>query len=375
MTQESWFLEGFFGGRAILSRLPINHFPFQVGRQEGLGFTVPSGSVSRIHAEILDDGQGGLVLRDNDSTNGTFINRNQLKGQEPLRHGDVLHFADFEVRVIREEFQDSNKNTDTSMTVVGMQKLSENMPTGVRELQELLDQKLVIPAYQPIVECGSNSIHAYELLGRGTHPTLSNSPGPLFHIAESIPGLALQLSELFRDEGVKLASTFNTDARFFVNIHPDEMHDYNRMLKQMTDLRTQFPSLNLVLEIHEQAASNLEDMKMLRGELDKLEVELAYDDFGAGQARLMELIEAPAHYLKFDIAMVREIDKAPEAQQDMVRMLVLLAKKMGIKTLAEGLDRREEVVRCKELGFDYIQGFYYGRPKEGDLQTEIAADA
>jgi len=253
------------------------------------------------------------------------------------------------------------------MTVVGMAALSSKMPAGVRELQELLEKKMIVAAFQPIIETGSEVIHAYEVLGRGTHPSLSRSPGPLFHIAESLSGLATHLSQLFRDVGISTAATFDTKAKFFLNIHPDELNDLNLLLRQMEGFRNSYPDLALVLEIHEKAASNLDDMKKIRHELDKMNVQLAYDDFGAGQARLMELIEAPAHYLKFDIGLVREIDKAPDAKKDMVQMLVSMAKKIGISTLAEGLERAEEIKVCREMGFDYIQGYYYGKPKEGSL--------
>lgn len=367
MTQlENWYLEGYFSGQAILSRLPLNQFPFQIGRQAGIGFTVPSGSVSRIHAEITREGDR-ILLRDNNSTNGTFINKKQLKGQAELQHGDVIHFADFEVRIIREAVKKSNEPTQSSMTVVGMAALSEKMPSGVRELQELLEKKMIIPAFQPIVDSKSEAVHAYEILGRGTHPTLSRSPGPLFHIAESFSGLATNLSQLFRDAGITTAATFDTQAKFFVNIHPEELHDIQELLRQIESLRKQFPNLPLVLEIHEKAASKLDDMKLLRQELEQMHIELAYDDFGAGQARFMELVEAPAHYLKFDIHLVRDIDTAPTAKQDMVQMLVSMAKKMNILTLAEGIERNEAVQICRQMGFDYIQGYYYGKPKEGAL--------
>lgn len=365
MFQDNWYLEGYFNA-GMLSRLPVNNFPFQIGRQSGIGFTVPSGSVSRIHAEILKEGER-LVLRDNNSTNGTFVNRNKLQGQVELQHGDVMHFADFEVRLIKESVREPHEKTNGSMTVVGMSALSDKMPTGVRELQELLEKKMITAAFQPIIHTGTEVIHAYEVLGRGTHPSLSRSPGPLFHIAESLSGLALNLSQLFRDVGISTAATFDTAAKFFVNIHPDELNDINILLRQMETLRKNHPHLALVLEIHEKAASNLDDMKKIRAELDQMNIELAYDDFGAGQARLMELVEAPAHYLKFDINLVREIDKAPEAKRDMVQMLVAMAKKMGISTLAEGIEREEEVIVCRAMGFDYIQGYYYGKPKEGAL--------
>jgi EAL domain-containing protein (putative c-di-GMP-specific phosphodiesterase class I) len=365
MLQDHWFFEGYFSGQ-MLSRIPVNQFPFQIGRQTGIGFTVPSGSASRIHAEITQD-NGKLVLRDNNSTNGTFVNRKRIQGSIELQHGDVLHFADFEVRLIKEAMHKPTGRTNSAMTMVGMSALSNKLPAGVRELQELLEKKMIVAAYQPIIFCNTDAIHAYEVLGRGMHPSLSRSPGPLFHIAESLSGLAVQLSQIFRDVGVATAATFNNDAKFFLNIHPDELNNVKELLSQMERLRTEYPAMNLVLEIHEKAVSEMDVMIKIRRELDAMNIQLAYDDFGAGQARLMELVEAPAHYLKFDINLVRDIDKAPAAKVDMVQMLVSMAKKMNIETLAEGLERIEEVAICKQLGFDYIQGYYYGKPKEGAL--------
>jgi EAL domain-containing protein (putative c-di-GMP-specific phosphodiesterase class I) len=366
MLEDNWYLEGYYSGDAALGRLSINHFPFQIGRQKGIGFIVPSKGVSRIHAEItLEDEQ--LLLRDMGSTNGTFVNRKRIDGQTELQHGDILHFADFEVRLIREAIAKSSEPTMGHATIVGMPGLSTKMPAGVRELQQLLDAKMVIPAYQPIIECVTESIHAYEILGRGTHGALSRNPGPLFHIAESVNGLAMHLSRLFRDTGVATAATFDTNAKFFMNIHPEELKYVRLLLLDIEKFRKQHPQLSLVLEIHEKAITNVADMKKIGRELENMGVQLAYDDFGAGQARFIELIEAPPDYLKFDISLVRKIDSAPEAKRNMVKMLVSMSKDMGINTLAEGLDRVEEVQICRDMGFDYIQGFYYGKPKDSAL--------
>jgi EAL domain-containing protein (putative c-di-GMP-specific phosphodiesterase class I) len=135
----------------------------------------------------------------------------------------------------------------------------------------------------------------------------------------------------------------------------------------MERIRREFPTIALVLEIHEKAAPSLADMKKICRELEFLNIKLAYDDFGAGQARLVELVEAPAHYLKFDISLVHNIDKAELAKRNMVQSLVSLSKNMGIMTLAEGLETRAEVMTCREMGFDLIQGYYYGEPTIGSL--------
>ena len=376
MNQASWYLEGYFGRQTVVSRLAIIQFPFMIGREGGVDLIVPSDRVSKVHAAIdeqTDDGET-LVLRDLNSTNGTFINHQKLTGETTIEHGDVIHFADFEVRLIRESADNVARNESLDKTTAGLDQLSRKLPLGIRELQELLKNKTVVPAFQPIVCSNTESIHAYEVLGRGTHSSLAKNPVPLFRIAESVEGLANALSVVFRDAGLARAATFDTAAKFFINLHPDELKDIPALVRQMEETRKHYPGLALVLEVHEQSAPDLHCIILLRKELDRLDIELAYDDFGAGQARLLELVEAPAQYLKFDVKMVNNIHRAPEARRDMIEMLVTLAKKMGMQTIAEGIENIEDVQVCKALGFDYIQGFYYAPPTEDGIQTDIESN-
>ncbi|AQA18561.1 hypothetical protein BST95_10280 [Halioglobus japonicus] len=135
----------------------------------------------------------------------------------------------------------------------------------------------------------------------------------------------------------------------------------------LTCSRSAYPNLEIVLEIHERAVSDIDRMKHLQVELHRLGIGLAYDDFGAGQARLMELIEAPADYLKFDMNLIRKIDQAEPKRFEMVSMFVDIAKKVGSKTIAEGVETAGEAEACQSMGFDFIQGYYYGQPTQGAL--------
>ena len=88
---------------------------------------------------------------------------------------------------------------------------------------------------------------------------------------------------------------------------------------------------------------------------------LAFDDFGAGQARLCELAEVRPDYLKFDREMIRDIHISPQRQQ-MLAHLVQLVIELGVTPLAEGIETAEEGETCRQMGFRLAQGFYYGRP-------------
>ncbi len=353
-----WFLEGFLGPRQSLQRIRVDQFPFRLGRQEGLSLMVEYPGISRVHAEIVE-AQGQLTIRDLGSTNGTFVNRVRVEGTQSLNHGDIVHLADLEFRLLA-EYRDSDLNM--KMTRQGIAELPENMPTGSRELQELLVRGNVTAALQPIV--GGNAGHpvfAYEVLGRGTHPGLSANPGDLFRIAESL-NQEVRLSEMMRRVGLRKAHQFDPRARYFTNIHPMEMDDTERLLDSLSGLQSSFPGLRLVLEIHERAVTDPAAMAILREQLRERQVELAYDDFGAGQARLVELAEVPPDYIKLDIALIRDIDQAAKAKRDMVAMLSQYAKELGIQVVAEGISSRGEADFCQRIGCDLLQGYLFGKP-------------
>jgi malonate-semialdehyde dehydrogenase (acetylating)/methylmalonate-semialdehyde dehydrogenase len=100
-------------------------------------------------------------------------------------------------------------------------------------------------------------------------------------------------------------------------------------------------------------------MRIIRERLQELQIGLAYDDFGAGQSRLMELVEVPPDYLKLDMSLVRDIDQSPK-RQDLVRALVSFMCDLGIEVIAEGIERVEEADTCRELGCSLGQGFFLG---------------
>src|SRR6267378_657660 len=100
-ARHEWLLESLVDRGKQLRRMPIAPLPFRIGRMPGLDLVLPSQLVSKEHAEIYE-GDEGLRLRDLESTNGTFVNR-QPADDVPLCDGDIIHFADFEFRLGRVE--------------------------------------------------------------------------------------------------------------------------------------------------------------------------------------------------------------------------------------------------------------------------------
>lgn len=352
-AKSPWVLVGLLRAGDALSTVELQPLPFRVGRRPGLQLTLAASSVSSEHAELYLDG-AVLRVRDLGSTNGTFVNRVRVQDQA-LADGDVVHFAEFEFRVSRDE-QPSQRRT----VVMTQLPLPQALLRGARELRELLQLGAVTMVFQPIVVLPNAEVIGYEALGRGRYPGLPESPLDLFQIAAGL-GVEAELSRLFRSKAVELVAARTGFPNLFLNTHPAEL-GVPGLPESIAELKRRAPELVLTLEIHEAAIVKVAHIGELRKHLREFGIGLAYDDFGAGQARLLELGEVPPDLLKFDARFVRGLDTAPDSKRRLLRSLVGIAKDLGVEPLAEGVETAAEAEACLAAGFTRAQGYHFGRP-------------
>lgn len=357
------YLESYRADGESVYRIPLSRFPALIGRESGLAVTLNTNGVSRRHAEITEQ-DGHLQIRDLGSTNGTFVNHERVTGSQPLNPGDVVRFADIEFRLrVEQAAEEPAPEPDPTKTeFVALEDHVNRMPIGAQQLEQLLQERLITPLFQPIISVDDESIRGLELLGRGSHPELSELPVPLFNLAESL-GRSIELSETIRDVGVRAwATSDHQHVPLFVNTEPRELRDCQRLVSSLRALHNEFPGHSLVLEIHEHAVTDQQSLSTLQESLQGMNMRLAYDDFGAGQARLLELLDTPPYAVKFDISMIRDLHTVSTERREMVGLLVKMVKKGHALALAEGVSRPEELVVCRKLGFDLVQGYLYGQP-------------
>ncbi len=359
-----WFLESLVEGGHQLRRMAVDPLPFRIGRRPGLELTLPSDGVSKEHAQLYLDGDT-LRVRDLGSRNGTFLNRHRVD-DALVREGDILHFAQLEFRVGRQELEEPAEEEELPPATLSItdKSLPRQFLEHTRELPELLRQGLVTSLFQPIVSLPGGTVAGYEVLGRGGHPRLPENPSELFKLAAGV-GAEAELSRLFRRRALEALADKRDVGTIFLNTHPAEL-EQGGLVDSLAEAKRRFPHLRLVLEIHEGALADPASIDGLRTQLARIGVGLAYDNFGAGQARLMELAEVPPNYLKFDIRFVRGIDRAPTTRRQLVASLVAVARDLNVYTVAEGIETEAEGDVCAKLGFTHAQGFFYGRPKTAD---------
>jgi EAL domain-containing protein (putative c-di-GMP-specific phosphodiesterase class I) len=367
-VDKNWFLEAVAADGSHVS-YDVTATPFSVGRDAGNELVVPALGLSRRHAELTRDAAGRLQLTDLDSLNGTFVNRNRLRGSCTLNENDVIHFGNAEfrlgVRSPQPEFDRTTFDSERTMLVPAGKALSEHFVLQERQFKELLGGRGISAAVQPIVDARSGAHFAYELLGRSTHPELPQSPIRLFDLATQLDR-ETELSQAFREHGVRALAAHTVAAHkpgatLFVNSHPKETFEPS-FLDALIKLRAEPGAPDLVIEVHETAVMEVERMRELAARLKDMGLRFAYDDFGAGQARLNELGEVPAHFVKFDMGLIRGIHTASERKRRVVGDLVRLVLDLGSIALAEGVEMEEEAEVCREMGFQLIQGYLTGKP-------------
>ena len=251
-------------------------------------------------------------------------------------------------------------NTGMFSLVNALHNLPQRFVDGTRELGELLRAGLVTTYCQPIVELPTETVIGYETLGRGRHDRLPEGPIELFRIASSL-GNEVALSRLFRAKALEQLGHRSDLKMLFLNTHPAELMQMD-LIKSLERLPESAPGVRLTIEIHEAAIVNVAHISRLRDRLSELRMGLAYDDFGLGQARLLELAEAPPDYLKFDARFIRDIREAAPARRRLLGSLIAVARDLGVSTLAEGVETPGEAEECVILGFTHAQGFHYSRP-------------
>lgn len=343
-----WSLQVQNADLAGLGSTRIDGFPFRVGRRPGLEMTIPSAKVSGLHAELYVE-QGHLWVRDCNSTNGTFAGGTRVTDVKRLADNETLQIADIVFRVRREKQQ-------SGMATLSGSQLHDTLM--LVEFEQLMSGRKVVPHFQPICR-HDGSIVAFEALARGDTDLL-RSPKDLFDAAAKLRQ-SCELSRMLRDVSMEHGCQLG-DVPIFLNTHPDEVTHHRDFQRSLESLRRAYPDQTIVIELHETAVAHMVAMQEICDVLRDLDLEFAYDDFGTGQSRLLELVEFPPKYMKFDMSLVRDIDRCSPRRRLVVGALVQMVRDLGIVALAEGVETAGEVQVCHDFGVELYQGYHFGRP-------------
>lgn len=215
--------------------------------------------------------------------------------------------------------------------------------------------------FQPIVDAKTGEIYAYESLMR-TPANIGLNPMQILNIAR----------EYQRLYDVEKATIFNTMARYrkdyekfkgrkvFINCIPGHSLTSEDNAK-LSELYADY-SGSFVYEITEQDSISDFELNSLRTLGNYLgNNAIAVDDYGTGHSNIVNLIKYAPEIVKIDRFIISDINNDPN-KQIIVKGVIEYAASNNIKVLAEGVETEAEMIKVIELGVDYIQGYYTGKP-------------
>jgi hypothetical protein len=160
-------------GGGPLQRIAIAAFPFRIGRSSSAHYAIDSGDISRLHAEIVRNGQQ-FWIRDLGSSNGTFVNGKRIGDLTELHDGAVVHIATIEFQF---GLRPDEAATLAALTQTGLQ---------IEEIaKELLDPNNLEIVFQPLVALGTGEVFGYEALGRCKAEKFGITATDFFRVADA----------------------------------------------------------------------------------------------------------------------------------------------------------------------------------------------
>ena len=243
---------------------------------------------------------------------------------------------------------------------------SMSLPIRTDDLDNAIDAGQLVPYYQPKIRLADGVAVGAEALARWEHPTRGTlSPGAFLPLAESGASIT-PLTYMIVDRAARDCVGWRAlghDVSVAVNISARCVAepDFAERIAEIVTAAGAHPDA-LTLEVTETAA--MADTATVAAALARLRIRgfsLSMDDFGTGYSSLAELHRMPFSELKIDRSFVSGILQDREALV-ITRAVVGLARTLGLRTVAEGVESEAVLAALADMGCDIGQGFLIGRP-------------
>lgn len=234
-------------------------------------------------------------------------------------------------------------------------------------LRTALERRELYLVYQPMYRLSDRRFVGVEALLRWTNPELGDVPPAQFIPVAEEMGFIVELGAWVLREACRQLGAWRLAGcevpRMAVNLSVHQL-EREELVTDVADLLTEWGLHPGELEIEVTESTLLRQSgpapEVLEG-LRQLGVFLAVDDFGTGYSSLSALRQMPVNRLKIDASFVRDIGRDPN-DEAIARAIIALAHSLGLETVAEGVERREQAVFLTDAGCDIVQGYFYGRP-------------
>lgn len=252
----------------------------------------------------------------------------------------------------------------------------------IADFAEAVKTKQFKVCYQPKYNIKGQKpvLSSMEALVRWEHPELGNISPSKFIPQFEKNGLIQQLDRyVWQEAAMQMAKWKKEYGKIIpvsVNVSRVDLFD-----PKIIDFLTSVVEKNhkekdkFLLEITESAyIDNSDQIVQIVSQIRNAGFKVEMDDFGSGYSSLNMLVAMPIDVLKLDIGFIRNITTDKKAYY-MVRVVMQIAKNLGIQVVAEGVETKEQYELLKSAGCDIIQGFYFSKPISAEAMSKLMASA
>jgi EAL domain-containing protein (putative c-di-GMP-specific phosphodiesterase class I) len=235
-----------------------------------------------------------------------------------------------------------------------------------KKILELIDNDSLTVHFQPVFSAGDGSVYGYEALARIPFEDDAIGISELFKNA-SITGVISLLDVRCRENAISQAKKLGIDQKdafLFINICPETLLDPAHR-GGITDELVEDMGLSkerIIIEITEESA--VKDYNLFGRAIERYRSRgymIAIDDFGSGYGGLKMLSMIEPDFVKIDRYFISNIDQAA-VNCSLVDSITATCHRMGIKVIAEGIEREEELNTVLNMGIEFLQGYYLRKP-------------
>jgi diguanylate cyclase (GGDEF)-like protein/PAS domain S-box-containing protein len=235
------------------------------------------------------------------------------------------------------------------------------------QLRRAIEQDQFEVFFQPIVDSRTGITAGFEALSRWIHPELGVIPPSTFIPVAEETGHIVQINELvLRKACVKCKNIIDAGyPSMYVSVNMTSHQFVNRRILESVALALDESKLtpgNLIIEITEDSImQNVDEINVIMKELKNKGIRFSIDDFGTGYSSLSYLKKFPLDNLKIDRSFIIDLPDDNDSKT-LARTIIVLAKELGLKIIAEGVEKQEQLDFFTQNGEYLIQGYYYSRP-------------
>ncbi|WP_426358874.1 EAL domain-containing protein [Pseudocolwellia sp. HL-MZ19] len=247
-----------------------------------------------------------------------------------------------------------------------MQVRSEYRHNQLNDLIAVVDANKITPYFQPIIDLNTNIVCKSESLARWQKDDGTFVPPVEFIELAEESGLINKIDLAMLQNSAQQLISINQNGHnigLAINISPRIFHTKDKALESwMVCIKDLSQELNITIEITERLlTSDSEKALDVLKKLKEYGVKIAIDDFGTGYSSLSYLIKFPVDIIKIDRSFVDAIGKDASVET-LIETILLMAKKLSLRVVAEGIETQEQLDFLKALECDYGQGYFLGRP-------------